>query len=186
MRHFLWLLMIGLMVGGLGCETFEDAFGDDDDDDNRNTRQQVVNRSISPDEFVREAASAGMWEIESSQLIIDRRVGGETEALARELIREHQRANDELRRVAEANRIPVTPSMTSNQRERLERLRESANNNELVERYRNMQQQAHDEAIQLFERAANNISNPDLREYAQRTLPTLREHRNDLRQHSNQ
>lgn len=180
MRYFLWLLMVGLLVGSLGCESFEDVFNDDDDDDNN--RQAVVTRTMSANDFVREAASAGMFEVQSAQLLLDRNVGGDEETFAREMLNEHNRANEELRRIAENNRIPVPPDMMAKHRQMLDRLRD-ANDAQLTQRYHQMQVQAHEDAVNLFQRASNQLDNPDLRDYAARTLPTLREHRNDLRQH---
>jgi putative membrane protein len=50
-------------------------------------------------------------------------------------------------------------------------------------RYYLSQISAHDAAIALFERAVERCQDSDLRDFAERTLPKLREHRRWLEQH---
>ena len=181
MRGVTWLMAFAMSFGVLGCESIQEAF-DDDDDDSRPAQVITTTQPMNADTFVREAASAGMFEVESAQFVLDRNVGGEEATFARRMLNDHQRANQELRSAAQASRIPVPPDMMPKHKTRLDTLRSLQGQN-LVRRYHEMQEQAHNEAVELFERASRDLSDQQLRSYAERTLPTLREHRGMLQQH---
>ena len=61
----------------------------------------------------------------------------------------------------------------------MDELRDSTGK-EFDAKYREQQIKAHDGAIRLFESAARNADDADLRELADKTLPTLRKHREML------
>jgi len=125
--------------------------------------------------FVTQAASSGRFEVESSQLALQKTQDAEHRQFAQKMIDDHTRANRELESLASRKGISLDASMASRHATMLDRLR-GLNANEFDREFHQVQIEAHREAIQLFERASRESSDGDLRAFAQRTLPTLRAH----------
>ena len=131
--------------------------------------------SIEDRNFVAEAASGGRFEVESSQLALDKCDDKELQRFAQMMIDDHSKANRELEQLASRKNIPIAPAMASKHAMMMDRLR-GMNGKELDREYRRVQTDAHRETIQLFERAAREVTDQDIRAFAQKTLPTLRAH----------
>jgi putative membrane protein len=125
--------------------------------------------------FVMEAASGGRFEVESSQLALQKTQNQELRQFAQRMIDDHSRANRELESLASRKGISLVQAIASEHAMKLDRLR-GLNATEFEREYRQVQTDAHREAVDLFERASRDASDPDLKAFAQKTLPTLRAH----------
>jgi putative membrane protein len=130
-------------------------------------------------EFVEKAAIGGRFEVESSELALSKGVSGSLRDFADMMVADHGKANAELTQLAKTKAIQPPAKLDAKHQQDLDKL--SALSGEEFERtYRDMQTRAHEEAIQLFEKAAAECKDADLRAFAQRTLPTLRKHREHI------
>jgi putative membrane protein len=126
--------------------------------------------------FVNEAASGGRFEVESSQLALEKaRDDAELLQFAQRMIEDHTRANKELEQIASRKGLAPAQTMSSRHAMLVDRLR-GLESPEFAREFRMIQVEAHRDTIDLFERAARGLSDPDLKSFAQRTLPTLRAH----------
>ena len=132
--------------------------------------------------FIPEAAMAGMFEIESSQLARERNVDAQLSQIASMMIEDHTKANQELMAIARQKGVTVPQGMNDHFRRMLTQL-QSASGEDFARRFQSQQEQAHREAITLFDREARQGQDPDLRAFAQRTLPVLRKHLDYLQQY---
>ena len=64
-------------------------------------------QAMSAQDFVNEAASGGMFEVQSSQLALERGQGDEVKAFAQMMITDHTANNEELKAAAEAAGVTV-------------------------------------------------------------------------------
>lgn len=133
-------------------------------------------------DFVEKAAQGGMFEVESSQLALQKNITDEHRDFARMMIEDHGKANRKLSDLAQQVGCPVPKEMNREQRADLDDMRR-LDGQEFERRYHATQVAAHDQAIELFERAARECEDKNLRAFANDTLPTLREHRRHLDQH---
>jgi putative membrane protein len=193
------LISIAVLAAASGCDSDDNNRTDNRDTgygtDRTGTRtsdNSIYNRggggssgAVSQDarDFVTEAASGGMFEIQSSQLALQQNLDPEMERVARMMIDDHNRINQELQSLAQRKGITVPQSMKSPQQNMLQQLRNAAGT-QFNTKYRDLQIRSHEETIALFERAARDLQDPDLKSFAQRSLPTLREHLDHLRGHS--
>jgi putative membrane protein len=138
---------------------------------------------LEPQEFVTQAASGGMYEVQSAKLALNQGAGEPVRSTALELATEHAQQNEQLRQIAVGQGLAVPAEMLPRHRQMLQSLQD-ANDASFVGRFHDQQIQAHEEAIQLYERAARELENEPLRNFAQQSLPALRDHLGDLRQHS--
>ncbi|HLO64427.1 MAG TPA: DUF4142 domain-containing protein [Azonexus sp.] len=126
--------------------------------------------------FIVEAAASGQAEIDASRMMAARSTDPGVKTYARQLEREHLSANDELKRIAEGKGIVVPAIASKGTKEMLDRLRgmpAAEGDRTFVLEFGI---ESHNKAIQLFEKEAREGQDPQLRAFAEQTLPRLREH----------
>jgi putative membrane protein len=127
-------------------------------------------------EFVMRAAQSGMAEVEASRMAVTRASSPEVRDFAQTMIRDHTDANEQLMRIASSKGMPVARELNAQHRAQLNAL--AALQGAQFDRayVQQMGVQAHQEAVDLFSRQASQGTDPELRDFAQRTLQHLREH----------
>ncbi|HVS10117.1 MAG TPA: DUF4142 domain-containing protein [Planctomycetota bacterium] len=130
-------------------------------------------------EFVRKAGIGGLFEVQSSQLAVERATSPALQDTAKMLIRDHQQANDQLRAIAMAKGISVPTTLDSEHQRMMDDLR-NLQGEAFDKEFHRMQVDAHEKAIDLFEDAGENLKEPELKDFAQKTLPTLKAHLDEL------
>lgn len=130
--------------------------------------------------FAQYAASLNQFEIESSEMILDKEnIPAETEQLAREIIKDHQQAGDKLRRAAQLAAVQVPEEMMDKEIQKLKELK-NAPDDQKVQTYRSLQKAAHKNAIDLFKQCTKECESQELRQFAESTLPVLQSHERQL------
>ena len=130
-------------------------------------------------EFVRKAGIGGLFEVQSSQLAVERATSPALQDTAKILIRDHQQANDQLRSIATSKGISVPTTLDSEHQRMMDDLR-NLQGEAFDKEFHRMQVDAHEKAIELFEDAGENLKEPELKDFAQKTLPTLKAHLDEL------
>ena len=125
--------------------------------------------------FVETAASAGLAEVAITQHTMDKAASGDVKKLAEHLNKDHSQANEELTRIASAKGIPV-PASPESEKQADVNLLSALSGAELDRMVLAKLDQSHRASIKLFEREASEGSDPELKAFAAKTLPTLREH----------
>lgn len=125
--------------------------------------------------FLQQAAETNIAEQEMAEVAQERAAREEVKNYAKHLEQDHEKANQKLKSIAEEKNVelPDEPSKTHKQQtERLSELEGPA----FDQAYLKAQVQAHQKAIKTFEQQAQSAQDPQVRQYAEQTLPTLREH----------
>lgn len=127
--------------------------------------------------FVTTAVSSGLLEVEASRLAVERSEHPQLRAFAQRMVDEHSKANDELRELAnEAGLTDVPVATMGKYNAMLEKLRALKGADFEHEYAAQMGVAAHTESVALFEQAAKGATNLQLKEFAARLLPQLRDH----------
>jgi len=130
----------------------------------------------SDQDFVNAAAQAGIAEVEASKLALDKSKDEAVRKFAQRMVDDHTKANEKLKAIAQSKNLKVATWPSKKQQKKIDSLRK-VSGGEFDERYAEFfGVPAHKEAINLFEREAKSGNDKDLRQFAQDTLPTLREH----------
>src|SRR5262245_8301386 len=125
---------------------------------------------------VREAVSAGIFEVKSSDLARSRAGRPEIKRFAERMIEDYLKFNMEFMGIIERGGLGVPMEMTARCKQRYDKLatlRDEAFDKEYVE----IQVRGHEEAVKRFEELSKNAANADVRQFAARLLPTLRQHK---------
>jgi len=138
-------------------------------------RTKGTGKELSDKEFVHKAAIGGMFEVESSKLAVGRVRTDKVKQFAERMIEDHTKANKELKQLAKDQGFALPERLDAKHQKLMEELREAGDRFE--RQYVQTQVKAHDEAVELFSTQAKSGRNAELRRWAEKTLPTLREHR---------
>ena len=144
------------------------------------TPPELASVSQEAREFVRQAALGGMFEVQSAQLAIERASSPAVQDTAKMLLRDHQQANDQLRSIATSKAINVPTTLDSEHQQMLDELR-NLQGDPFDKEFHRMQVDAHGKAIELFEKASEDLKEPELKDFAQKLLPTLKAHLDELK-----
>ena len=145
----------------------------------QNTKQMQTESmdKISAQQFVTKATNANMFEIQSSQLALDKSKNENVKQFAQMIIDDHKKAGSELKSVlsdANAN-VKAPQTLDQEHAKKLDQLK-SAAGTDFDKSYVQMQTDGHEQAVELFQSYSQNGDNPALKSWAGKTLPTLEKH----------
>ena len=125
--------------------------------------------------FVHTAADANTFEIQSSQIALQKTTNEQVKDFAHLMIKDHTRIGDEFKSIAEKQNLQLPKGLDSKSQSSLKRL-QSESGTRFSRTYARMMLKGHQQAVKLFQSYAQNGDDQQLNEWAQRTLPTLQEH----------
>ena len=138
----------------------------------------VLGVAPKTEDFVKQVAISDMFEIESSKLAQAKAQSAPLKTFAGQMVTDHQKTSSELKGMATSGalkaQIPTT--MDSAHQSKLDKLK-GLNGADLDKQYVSDQQSAHKDAVDLFERYAKGGENAQLKAWAEKTLPTLKHHK---------
>lgn len=126
-------------------------------------------------EFVDNAASGGMMEVELGTIALERASSQEVKDLARHIMDDHTKANEQLKSIAAKENIPVPGVLKDDQRDNIDKL-SKLSGSDFDKEYVDLMVKDHKDDIKEFEDMAQNAQSPGLKAFAQQTLPVLRDH----------
>lgn len=125
--------------------------------------------------FVNSAASSGRFEIEAGKIAREKTQNVRFRDYGSMMEKDHAQVNQELTDLAARKGWQVTNDLTEQQQNDLDRLR-SLNGEEFERAYTELMQTSHENAIKLFEGAATNERDADLKNWASGRVESLRSH----------
>jgi putative membrane protein len=136
----------------------------------------MVGVSPSTPDFVTQAAVSDMFEIQSSKLA-QARADAKSKAFAGKMVKDHTATSAELKSMVKGGKVKASlPTKMDNAHQRklddLKKLKAE----DFDKQYDSMQVDAHKAAVDLFERYAKGGDNEDLKRFAAKHLPHLKEH----------
>lgn len=132
--------------------------------------------SMTERSFMNEVAQSGHAEVQASRLAKSHASAPEVKEFAQQMVDDHTRANAKLQQIAQAKgvNLPTEPSFWSQRK--LNSLEEK-NGAKFDRQYMDdFGVDAHRKTVERFRKEAENGQDPDLKSFAQETLPTLEKH----------
>jgi putative membrane protein len=132
--------------------------------------------SSSPDaDFVMKAGQANMAEIATGKIAESNGQSNATKAFGKRMIADHTKAGDGLKTAAKKSGAKVPSSVSAEQKADADKLK-SEKGADFDTAYAAQAVKDHEAAVSLFQQEASSGSDPDLKAFAAKTLPTLEEH----------
>ncbi len=133
--------------------------------------------ALSADEFVKKAAITNIFEIQAAQLAEEKSKQKEDQQFAKQMIDDHTKAGDELKSLVDSGKVQaqIPTALDSQHRQKLAELKK-LRGEKFDKAYDQANKKGHRQAVAMFQNYAKNGDNADLKQWAQKTLPTLKEH----------
>lgn len=130
--------------------------------------------TVDPEDFVENASAAGIAEIESAKLALQKSTAADVKLFAQGVINDHTAANRDLAAIASKKHLKVSTEaeLTSKAKALILKQRDGES---FDEAYANNQVKAHEDAIALFKKASVS-PDAELASFAVATLPKLEHH----------
>jgi putative membrane protein len=131
-------------------------------------------QSTSTQEFVTKVAISDMFEVQSGKLASERG-NAEVKAFGQKMVKDHTKTTSELKGLVGKAKAKLPTAMDAEHKTKLSQL-QRLKGDEFNGAYLSAQLQAHEEAVKLFEGYSKNGEEAQLRAWAAKTLPNLRDH----------
>jgi putative membrane protein len=137
----------------------------------------VSNLSEQDKEFVANAGAGGLAEVQMGNLALQKATSADVKAFAQRMVTDHSKANDELSQLATMKGLALPTELKPEQKSAMDHL-SSLSGAEFDKAYMDHMVSDHEKDVAEFEKAAAEAQDPDIRGWAGKTAPTLREHLN--------
>lgn len=179
------LILSAFLFGMASCNQEQGAV-----EEAQQTNEQQVEGTAMEDQmtnisdFMTKAASSNMLEIQSGQLAQEKGQMQEVKDFGQMMVTDHQKASEQMKQLAQQKNIVLPDSMSQEHMDKLQNLRDKTGN-EFDQAYMDLMVSSHENTVSLFEDAANNIEDQEVKSFADATLPTLRQHLDRAKQIQN-
>ena len=132
-------------------------------------------QGMTAQDFVNQAASGGLFEVQSSELALQKSQDANVQEFAKQMITDHTANNQELIATAQAEG-PTVPTQISSPQAELMQTIQGAEGDAFDTAYVQAQTTAHETAVTLYQTYVQGGDNQALVAYAQKSLPALQQH----------
>lgn len=126
-------------------------------------------------DFAVKAASGGMAEVEISKLAGEKSSNQAVKDFADMMVRDHSMVNEQLKTIAAAKNITLPDALSQENQEHKDDL-SGKTGQEFDKAYMDLMEKDHKRTIDLFEDEIGRTTDPELKQFATETLPSLKSH----------
>ena len=131
--------------------------------------------TASDESFLRKAAAGGAAEVELGNLARNKASDPAIKDFGEKMVTDHSKANDELKRLAQEKGVVVPDMPDSKSKREMDRL-SKLSGADFDKAYAKLMVSDHEKDVSEFEHESKNARDPDVKEFASKTLPTLQDH----------
>lgn len=131
--------------------------------------------SSADNNFVMKAAQGGMAEVKLGQLAMDKASSQTVKDFGQRMVTDHTKANDQLKQVAAKDGITLPTSLDAKDQATYDKLSKLSGTQFDREYMRDMVKD-HQTDVNEFRKESQSAKNPDVKQFAQQTLPVLEQH----------
>jgi putative membrane protein len=125
--------------------------------------------------FVKDAALGGLTEVELGKLAAQKASRDDVKQFGQKMVDDHTKANDQLKEMASKDGVTVPDALDAKHQARVEKL-SKLSGPEFDKAYVKDQLKDHETDVKQFQTEAQNGTDPNIKNFASSTLPTLQEH----------
>jgi putative membrane protein len=140
--------------------------------ENEGQRGQLTSKDYK---FASEAAQGGMQEVQLGELAKQKAGSQGVRDFGERMVNDHQKANDELKQIVQRKGALLPTTISHHENSTLEHL-QKLSGADFDKAYVSDMLRDHKKDVKEFEKASQDLSDPDLKAFAAKTLPTLQEH----------
>lgn len=126
-------------------------------------------------DFLMDAAVGGLMEVELGRVAAQQGSSEAIKQFGQRMVDDHSQANTELMTLASSKGITLPTSIDDKHREQVTKL-SAMSGAEFDRAYAKMMLKDHEKDVSEFEKESTKATDPDVKAFASKTLPTLQEH----------
>ena len=134
--------------------------------------------SMSDQRFMKDAAQGGMAEVELGELAMQNGSSDDVKKFGQRMVDDHSKANDKLKELASSKGITLPQEPNAKQKATKNQL-SKLSGEQFDKAYMKDMLKDHKQDIAEFQSESNTGHDPDVKNFATETLPTLRDHLKD-------
>lgn len=134
-----------------------------------------ANLSRSERKFIEEAAKGGMAEVQLGKLAAEKAENAQVKQFGQRMVDDHGKANSQLKQLASAKNVSLPQEIDRSHQREYERL-QKLSGAQFDREYMKHMVSDHKKDVKEFQKTAKSAKDPDVKNFAQTTLPTLEEH----------
>jgi putative membrane protein len=131
--------------------------------------------------FVHDAAEGGLAEVELGKLASEKGSSENVKKFGQRMVDDHSKANDELKQIASAKGVDLPTDLSAKDKMLKERL-SKLNGPNFDKAYMENMVKDHKKDVADFARESSSGGDPQVKEFAAKTLPTLKDHLKEAEQ----
>jgi putative membrane protein len=125
--------------------------------------------------FAEKAAAGGAAEVEGGKVAEQRAANDKVKQFGARMVQDHSKANDELKQIAAAKNLQLPAAPDAHSRDMMAKM-QKLSGAEFDRAYMDHMVKDHKKDVAAFEKEAGSGKDPEIKAFAAKTLPTLREH----------
>lgn len=125
--------------------------------------------------FIMDAAMGGMMEVELGRVAAQRGMSDAVKQFGQRMVDDHSKVNAELTSLASSKGMTLPAAMDEKHQKEVTKL-SGMSGAEFDRAYAKMMVKDHEKDVRMFERHSTRGTDPDIKAFAAKTLPTLQEH----------
>jgi len=130
----------------------------------------------SDEAFMKQAAQNGHAEIQASKLAVTKARNADVKAYASTMVADHTKVDDELKQLASSKKVELPTEPSTLQKAELKMI-SAGDDAKFDQRYaKSFGIKAHEDTVKLFQEAVQEAKDPEVKAFAQKTLPSLQHH----------
>lgn len=126
-------------------------------------------------EWAVKAGMAGLAEVQMGNLALQKASSADVKAYAQRMVTDHSKSNEELQQLVTAKGLTLPAQLDGEHKDGLDHLT-GLSGAEFDKAYMQHMVGDHEKAVGHFQTGANSLNDPDLKNYATKSLPILQEH----------
>jgi putative membrane protein len=128
--------------------------------------------------FLKEAAQGGQMEVELGNVAAKKASNDRVKAFGKRMTEDHGKANKELAALAKKKNVQISKTLDDKHKNEVDRLSKLSglSGSEFDREYMEAMVKDHKEDVEKFERAAKEAKDSDIKQFASKTLPVLKDH----------
>jgi len=131
--------------------------------------------SAGESRFIKDAAGGGLFEVEMGKLAQEKAASQQVKDFAKKMDQDHSKANSELKQLASTKNVQIADKLEGKHKSTYDRLAKLSG--ERFDReYMKTMIDDHKTDVDHFKKEADSAKDPDVKQFASKTLPTLEKH----------
>lgn len=154
---------------------------EDSVDSAQNVNEQKADASAlgtntqSDADFIVKAANGGMTEVAMGKLAKEKASSASVKDFAAKMVKDHSKINEDLKSLASGLNVTIPAEINKDAQDNLDKLKKSAAK-DFDKDYMDMMVKAHNDDVDMFQKASQDISTPEIHTFITDNLPTLQGH----------